>query len=166
MKRTGFVFFMAWAAASGTAHGAESLGAFTDWTAFHDGTAKTKNCFVWSKPKTTAPANVNRGDVYVLVTHWPADKARNVFEVRAGYPYKDGSEVEMAVDGNKPFKLFTKDSTAWAPDAQTDNAIAEALRKGRSMTIVGTSSRGTKTTDTYSLSGFSAAMGAIDKECK
>lgn len=166
MKRFGFVLTVASMAAAGAAHSAESLGAFTDWTAFHDGSGKSKNCFVWSKPKTTAPANVSRGDIYVLVTHWPADKTRNVFEVRAGYPYKEGSEVDLSVDGNKPFKLFTKDSTAWAPDSQTDNAIAEALRKGRSMTIAGQSARGTKTMDTYSLSGFSAAMSAIDKECK
>jgi hypothetical protein len=38
--------------------------------------------------------------------------------------------------------------------------------KGAAMVVVGTSERGTKTTDTYSLKGFTAAYGAISKACK
>ncbi len=33
------------------------------------------------------------------------------------------------------------------------------------MVVKGTSSRGTLTTDTYSLTGFSAALQSIDKAC-
>jgi hypothetical protein len=40
-----------------------------------------------------------------------------------------------------------------------------ALKKGSKLVVHGTSSRGTKTTDTYSLSGVTAAMDAIDKAC-
>jgi hypothetical protein len=41
-----------------------------------------------------------------------------------------------------------------------------AMKRGSSMTIVGTSSRGTKTTDKYSLSGFTKTKSVIDKTCK
>jgi len=34
------------------------------------------------------------------------------------------------------------------------------------MVVRGKSTRGTNTKDTYSLSGITAAMGAIDKECR
>ena len=142
------------------------IGNFGDWSAFHDGTGRDKTCYIASLPKTTAPQGVSRGKTYVLVTHRPAEKTRNVIELRAGYAYREGSEVELSVDGNKPFELFTNDGSAWAHDSPTDQAIAEAMKKGIKMTVVGTSSRGTKTTDTYSLSGISAALAAIDKECK
>jgi hypothetical protein len=142
------------------------IGNFDDWSAFHDGTGRDKTCYIASLPKKTLPTNVQRGKSYVLVTHRPGEKVRNVFELRAGYPYKEGSDVEVAIDGNKPFKLFTNEASAWAADAATDGALAEAMRKGRAMVIIGVSARGTKTTDTYSLTGFSAAHGAIDKECK
>ncbi|MGB1026239.1 MAG: invasion associated locus B family protein, partial [Rhodospirillaceae bacterium] len=39
------------------------------------------------------------------------------------------------------------------------------MKRGRDMIVKGTSSRGTVTTDTYSLSGVTAAMNAIDKAC-
>ena len=169
MKRLILIFsvgVMSAGALAGEARAQTFIGNFDDWSAFHDGAGRDKACYIASLPKKTLPQNVQRGKTYVLVTHRPSEKVRNVFELRAGYPYKDGGEVEVAIDGNKPFKLFTKDDSAWTVDAATDGAIAEAMRKGRSMTIIGTSARGTKTTDTYSLAGYTAAQGAIDKECK
>ncbi|MDX1424550.1 MAG: invasion associated locus B family protein, partial [Kiloniellales bacterium] len=46
-----------------------------------------------------------------------------------------------------------------------DQAIVKAMRAGSSMVVKGTSSRGTVTTDTYSLLGFSKAYAAISKAC-
>jgi hypothetical protein len=40
------------------------------------------------------------------------------------------------------------------------------MKRGNKMTIIGTSSRGTKTTDTYSLAGFTKTKAVIDKTCK
>jgi hypothetical protein len=142
------------------------LGTFGDWNAFQDGTGKDKVCYASSSPKTTAPQNVQRGKNYLLISNLPGDKKRYVFEFHAGYPYKEGVDVDVAVDNNKPFKLFTKDDAAWARDDATDVAIADAMKKGKTLTVAGTSARGTKTTDTFSLNGISAALGAIDKECK
>jgi hypothetical protein len=39
------------------------------------------------------------------------------------------------------------------------------MRAGSTMVVKGTSARGTRTTDTYSLKGVSAALDAIDKAC-
>ncbi|MEE8247875.1 MAG: invasion associated locus B family protein, partial [Alphaproteobacteria bacterium] len=61
--------------------------------------------------------------------------------------------------------LFTNGASAWAPTAVDDKAIVKSMRAGSSMTVKGTSSRGTQTTDTYSLLGFSKALGAITKAC-
>ncbi len=51
-------------------------------------------------------------------------------------------------------------------DAKDDSRMVKSMRAGRTMIMEGTSGRGTKTRDTYSLSGFSAAHNAINKACK
>ena len=45
------------------------------------------------------------------------------------------------------------------------DALVDALKAGSQLTVRGTSQRGTDTTDTYSLSGVTAAMAEIDKAC-
>ena len=55
---------------------------------------------------------------------------------------------------------------AFAVDTKTDKALVDAMIRGARMVVKGTSSRGTKTTDTYSLKGFSAAFKTIGKACK
>jgi len=40
------------------------------------------------------------------------------------------------------------------------------MRAGLTMVVKGTSSRGTLTTDTYSLRGFTAAYDAMQKACE
>ena len=39
------------------------------------------------------------------------------------------------------------------------------MKKGSKMTVSSTSSRGTGVTDSYSLSGVTAALDAVTKEC-
>ena len=79
-------------------------------------------------------------------------------------PTKKGSAVTVVIDGQK-FDLFTQGSTAWAKDEKTDSALARAMIRGRKMTVTGTSMRGTKTVDVYSLSGFTAAYKTIGRDC-
>jgi hypothetical protein len=44
--------------------------------------------------------------------------------------------------------------------------MVKGMRAGNAMIMEGTSSRDTKTRDTYSLGGFTAAHNAINKACK
>ena len=53
----------------------------------------------------------------------------------------------------------------WSAQKVLNEALVEAMRTGSAMVIKGTSNRGTTTTDTYSLSGTSAAYEAINKAC-
>ncbi len=142
------------------------LGTFKDWNAFAFEEKGTKVCYISSQPKKKEPAAAKRGDVYVLVTHRPAEKTLDVVSFIAGYPFKKESETVLDV-GGKSFKLFTDGETAWARDADTDKAITAAIRdtKGKPMTVKGTSGRGTKTTDTYSLDGAVQAYDAINQAC-
>ena len=139
------------------------LGTFADWSAFRDTSGSQPVCYIGSLPKRSAGTYSQRGNTYIQVTHRPADKSYDVVSVTAGYPYQPKSQVEVEIDG-KDFALYAEGGLAWADD-KTDVELVEAMRRGRQLIVRGTSSRGTQTTDTYSLAGFTAARNAIEKAC-
>jgi len=141
------------------------LGKFGDWEAFTDKDGDNTICYIGSEPKKMRGKYKKRGASYVLITHRPAEKSKNVISIRAGYRHKRGSGVSGII-GERHFKLFTREGWAFAPDADADNALVIAMMRGVTMTVKGVSSRGTKTNDTYSLRGFTAAYRAIGKVCK
>jgi hypothetical protein len=117
-----------------------------------------------SEPKQAQGNYSTRGKVYALITHRPSSEQLNVFTIIAGYPYKEKSEVTVEI-GDEKFSLFTEQETAWAPDADTDQRLVDAMKKGSDMIIRGISARDTETTDTYSLQGFTKAYNAIGEAC-
>jgi invasion protein IalB len=141
-----------------------TLGTFGDWTAVVDGAGLKKICYIGSAPKKSEGNYNKRDDTHVMVTHRPADKVKGELSVTAGYAYRNGKDAEAQIDG-KTFKLFTREGNAWAYDPASDRSLVGAMKAGRQMVVRGTSTRGTLTTDTYSLAGFSAALAAIDKAC-
>jgi hypothetical protein len=110
-------------------------------------------------------ANLFVGDILLMVTHRPAEKAFDVISVVSGYPYQPDSDATVAVGGDR-FNLFTVGERAWTRDTQTDKALVQVMIKGRTATIRGTSSRGNVTTDIFSLAGFTAAHKSISDNCK
>lgn len=147
------------------AKGREFLGSFRDWDAFLDKSAKgEKSCYAISVPKETTPKNVKRGEIYIMVTQWPAAKVKNQISVSAGYELKKDSNVTMTIDKHS-FKLFVQNDRAWASDDKQDAEITAALKKGTTLSIKGVSARNTETTDSYSLAGFSSALNAITQAC-
>lgn len=147
------------------AHAAQqNLGSFQDWTAFSDGADK-RICYIGSLPQKAEGNYTRRGDTYVLATHRPAENVFGEISVEAGYTFKPGSEVEVNIDG-QTFRLFTQGGNAWAYDEKADQELVAAMKAGSRMVVKGTSSRGTLTTDTYSLAGFTAAFEAIDQACR
>jgi len=156
-------------AESGTSPGPRALGTFDAWTAVEMTERGSKICYILSRPTKSEPANVRRGDVLLMVTHRPAANRRDEVSFQAGYNYKAGSDVAVEVDKTKKFEFFTRpdvdDDGAWTRDAATDKALIEAMRAGTTLTVKGTSARGTQTTDTFSLIGFSKAYAEIGKAC-
>jgi hypothetical protein len=149
---------------TGRAAGPKLLGTFGDWSAYTLQEEGGQVCYILSTPKKALGSYKKRGEIFALVTHRPAEKEFNVFSVMAGYDYRSDSSVTLTIDGQK-FVLFTHNDSAWAPDSGTDKRLAEALRKGTTMSIKGQSAKGTETTDTYGLKGTGAAFEAIDKAC-
>jgi hypothetical protein len=141
-----------------------AVGTFEDWTAVTDERTGTKVCYAVSRPIRSEPQNVKRGDIWALVTQRPAAKARDEVRFVQGYPLVEKGQVKVTI-GSDSFLLFTAGEDAWAPSATVDGELVAAMRKGATMTVEGTSTRGTKTVDTYSLTGFTAALGAATKAC-
>ncbi len=140
------------------------IGIFRDWNAFTLEEASGPVCWMVSRPKKMEGDFTKRGDVFLLITHRPAERTYDVVNFIAGYPYAEHAEVQVQV-GKQSFKLFSKDEQAWAREADTDHAIAQALRQGSTLVVRGTSLRGSRTTDTFSLAGSGGAYQAIGDAC-
>lgn len=151
-------------AAPAAAEAIERISDHQDWSAFRYKQDGETVCYMASSPKKAEGDYTTRGDIFAIVTHRPASNRIGEVSIDAGYTYQKDSSVRLKI-GAKSWDLFTNGSSAWAPTATDDQAIVKAMRAGSSMTVKGTSSRGTLTTDTYSLLGFSKAYAAISKAC-
>lgn len=142
----------------------ERVGNFRDWSAFRYTDGNETVCYAASEPKKAEGDYKKRGDVFVIVTHRPASNRIGELSIVAGYDYKKDSAVEVKI-GSKSWNLFTEGGNAWASTAEDDRGLVGAMKAGSGLVVKGTSSRGTPTTDTYSLLGFSKAYAAIGKAC-
>ena len=136
------------------------------WQAFSDTDEQGRRiCFAGSHPVKSEGKYSKRGEPFLLVTHWPADKVFGEVRFDAGYTLKEDTPVTVTSGATTlPLPRLSGES-AWADSAKDDAALVAAIRNGKTLVVRGTSSRGTETTDTFSLSGSSAALKAIDRVC-
>ena len=146
------------------AKGVKYLGQEGAWKAFESQQKGVKKCFIVSEPHKQKGDFTQRGKPHMMVSRGASKKPHHVVSVVAGYTYKPESEVEMRL-ADQVVALFTKDDTAWADSPASDAKIVELLKAGKSVEVVGTSSRGNEIQDQYSLLGFSAALKMMDKSC-
>lgn len=144
------------------------LGSYRDWDAFVYGSGSKKTCHMISVPKSwkASRKGVRRGRIYAMVSHRPEYGITGEVNMVMGYPVRQGSDSIVRVDGRKRFEFFTEGDGAWAYDPKDDKAAVDAMKRGSGMVVTATSQRGTNTTDTYSLSGFTAAYNAITRACR
>jgi hypothetical protein len=133
-----------------------------DWSAYSNATPKV--CFAVSQPKSSDPAKAKRGPIYFYVSNWPSEKVQSEVSVKMGYPFKEGAKVTLTA-GSEKFELFTKNEGAFIEKPDQEAKLVEVLKKGGKMKIEGTSMKGTKTTDEYSLDGAAEALDRMAKEC-
>ena len=160
------LFAAAFAATS--AQAATSIGTFKQWGAYTSSDANGKMCFVASQPqdsKYQPNAVSSRDPVFFMITSIPGKSIRNEASTIIGYPFAENVKVTVEIDGAGSFTMFTDKDSAWIENPTQESALIAAMQKGNRMTVVGKSRRGTVTTDSYSLSGISAALDAMAKEC-
>jgi Invasion associated locus B (IalB) protein len=152
------------AAPSAYAQNAKLLKTFDDWQVFIHDAKDEKVCFAASAPKEMLPKGVNRGSVFLYLTTWAKDGVRNEFSVKIGYTLKPES-VPVVEVGSDKFQLYPKDDKAFMRDPAEERKLIESMRKGSDLSVKGVSTRGTETTDTYSLKGLGAALTHVEASC-
>ena len=143
---------------------AESLGTFNYWTAWKSTDANGVICYISSQPQDAQPTNVNRDPIHFLVIQRKGLGTKNEVQTLVGYPLKAGSTPSVSVDG-KVYSMIVEGSAAWLASTGDEAAFVDGMKRGAQMVVKATSQRGTDTTDTYSLSGVTAAIGAADNAC-
>jgi invasion protein IalB len=143
------------------------LGQYAAWGAYTASPAGKKICFAIAQPTSTEtkPPNRPRNPPYVFITTRPADKVINEVSVAIGYPLKPGSEANVEV-GSTTFALYTQGDGAWIKNTAEEAHMVDVMRQGDTAVVKGESSRGTQSTDTYSLKGLSQALDRVSQECQ
>lgn len=156
-------------AASAQATSTNQVATKTAWAVFED--TNPKECWAVSSPKETVNSRdgrvvaVRRGDILLMTFYRPSAKVSGQLAFTGGYPFASGSTVNLSIDGSS-YELFTEGEWAWAASATDDAKIITSLKRGASAVLTARSSRGTQTKDTFSLSGFTAAVEDAEKRCK
>jgi len=145
---------------------AKVIGDHGAWLSFLESEQGKPACIISSKPKKSIGKYKSRGPIFAVIAHRPFENRIGEFSFQAGYGFKKSSEVSVVIDGKSNFKLFTKGEHAWTRDSAHDQILIKAMRQGNSMIIKGISSRGTHTTDVFSLKGFTAAILEANAACK
>lgn len=136
---------------------------YGDWGVYV-ANSKGKICYALAEPKSRAP-KLNRDPAYLFVSTRPAENVRNEISVVVGFAIKEGSDATVEV-GNMSFPFYTKNDSAWIKNAAEEGQAVDAMRAGQSAVVKGTSSKGTQSTDTYSLKGLSQALDRVAQDCK
>jgi hypothetical protein len=154
------------AAVSGSSQ-PQLLGQFGDWGAYIASPGGRKVCFALAKPASakTDPPNRSRDPIYAFISSRPADNVQNEVSVMFGYPLKPNAEASLEVGGSS-FSMYTQSDGGWVKNAAEEPRLVEAMRKANDMTVKGVSTRGTATTDVYSLKGLSQALDRVAQECR
>ena len=140
-----------------------------DWSVFQE-EIPTKHCWSVSRPKESEHkrngrlVEVQRGDILLHISFIPEKNVNGQVSFVSGYPFREGWVVKMSIDG-KEFELFTLGEMAWPNSDEDDRKLVEALKLGKEAVVVGLSSRGTTTTDTFSLLGVTAAIEDARERC-
>lgn len=142
-----------------------SLAIYGPWGVFEDSRPE-RNCFAIATPDDTqaSRSGISRGDTYISISSWPGRKIEGQFFWAAGFPIDDDKSVELKV-GETRFRLLPSGSSAWAADPATDKRILAALRGGATARITSVSRRGTQLTDSFDLTGLSAAVDSARQAC-
>ena len=141
----------------------------TDWSVFTEG--NPKECWGVSSPKTSVitengkRVSAQRGDILLFVTYRPGHNGDGEVSFTGGYPFEKDSTGELKI-GDQTFTLITDGEWAWPAKPGDDPKVIAAMKAGADAVVTAHSSRGKQTTDTFSLSGFTAAADDAAQRCK
>ncbi|CUH79070.1 invasion associated locus B family protein [Tropicibacter naphthalenivorans] len=144
------------------------VDAMTDWSVFEE--QSPRECWAVSKYKESVNTKdgrvvaVTRGEILLMVFYRPEAGVKGQVAFTGGYPFANGSTVSVNISGNE-FELYTEGEWAWPATPQDDAKLVTAMKRGADAVLTAVSSRGTRTQDTFSLLGFTAAVEDAEKRC-
>jgi len=121
-------------------------------------------CVALTRPTEVTPQPDNFTEAYLYLTHRPALGVRNELNLVAGFTFAADTPATVTVSG-QTFDLFTSKDAAWLKNPSQNDDLAGALRAGSAVVIEGTTDGGIKVSQTFSLSGATAASRAIENDC-
>lgn len=145
------------------------VAAKTAWSVFEDN--DPRECWAVSAPTETVNTKdgrvvaVRRGDILLMTFFRPGAGVQGQITFTGGYPFAGGSTVNMNIGGSE-FELLTEGEWAWPASTSDDAKILAAMKRGAEAVLSARSSRGTITKDSFSLSGYTAAVEEAEKRCK
>ncbi|MCF6272282.1 MAG: invasion associated locus B family protein [Rhodobacteraceae bacterium] len=144
----------------------------TDWSVYV--ADSPKECFIvsaptkWSAQREGKAVTVRRGDIRFYISIIPGAQVQNEPSFLAGYPLRQDAPVQMQIR-DASFSLYPNAEIsaeyAW-PRPEDDAGLIAAMRGGTEATVIGTSARGTVTSDVFSLIGFTAAYAKAEEMCR
>lgn len=152
------------AGAPALAQSVRSLGDFRDWSSYAAADGAGPICFALSKPTDVAPMPDGYSQAYLYVTNRPSENVANEINLVAGFEFAPDTPAVLSVGGQN-FALFTQADAAWLEDASQNSNLAGVMRAGSTLTVEGTSAKGIKIVQTFSLAGATAASRAIEGDC-
>lgn len=141
------------------------LGMFNQWSAWKSSDATGPICYISSDPQEKQPSTVDHGDVHFFIIHRKGLGTRQEVQSLMGYNLKVGSTPSASVDG-KNYSMVIEGKAAWLASTGDEPGFVDNMKRGKVLNVSAESQRGTKTSYTFSLSGVTAAMNAIDAACK
>jgi hypothetical protein len=143
------------------------IGQYEEWGAYTATPAGKKVCFVLAKPvsASTNPPNRPRDQPWMFISSRPGEKVRDEVSVVFGYGLKPNSDANIEIAGGS-YAMNTQGDGAWVKNPAEEPKLVETMRKGRDLTVKGTSAKGTVSTDVYSLKGLGQALDKVGQECR
>lgn len=162
-----------------TAGAAEAtrLGTYKYWTAWTSTDQHGKICYISSNPQDKQPADLDHGDIFFFVLH--REKApdysdgkdgstfapiRGEVQAQMSYSVKPDGSLSASIDG-KTYTMVAENKSMWLTSRSDEPGFVNGMKAGTTLVVKSTSGRGNNTSYTFSLSGVTAAMAAIDKAC-
>lgn len=135
------------------------------WQAFSSQQGRSKICYALSKAEARSPANLKDVDGLFFVSTRPGEGVRNEISFVMNFDLKEDVE-HQAIIGSDKFALVAKGQNMWLKNPAEEGRMLEALRRGATLEVKGTSRRNNPTSDRYSLSGLSQAITRAEGACK
>jgi len=143
------------------------VGQFGVWGAYVAAPGGKKTCFALAKPASskTNPPNRPRDPIFAFISTRPGDKVKDEVSVIVGYPLKVDAHNSIEV-GSARYDMYAEGDGLWIRNAAEEARLVEALRAGAEAVVRGVSTRGTETTDVFSLKGVTQALDKVAQECR